>query len=421
MFWFPYLSLYHEFSGLAMSKQNVFANRIIGYGTKSADQFMANELNWRTHPQRQRDAVQASLRELGWIGVVVENKTTGKLIDGHERVWQALKQNEDVPYIEVELSEAEERLALAVFDPITAMAETDSDILDALLREVNTGEDALQALLADMAEDAGLYQDKKDVDAPAQVDRAEELRQQWGTATGQLWQLGEHRLIVGDSTDKDVVARVMGGEKAACMWTDPPYGVSYVGKTKDALTIENDGSEGLLDLLIAAFGASDKTALADGASFYIAAPAGPQFYDFATALIETGWKWHETLVWLKNSMVLGHSDYHYKHEAVFYGWKGKNRHWYAGRDQVSVFEVDRPSRSEEHPTMKPPELVVAMLENSTKPADVVYEPFSGSGTTIIACEQLGRKCRAAEISPGYVAVALQRWADATGQTPVLVE
>lgn len=135
---------------------NPFVNRIVQYGIKAADQFMPNELNWRTHPQRQRDAVQASLRELGWIGVVVENRRTGKLIDGHERVWQALKNNEQVPYIEVDLSEEEERLALAVFDPITYMAETDTAILDELLREVNTGESALQELLEGMAVDAGL-------------------------------------------------------------------------------------------------------------------------------------------------------------------------------------------------------------------------------------------------------------------------
>lgn len=129
---------------------NVFENRIISYGTKPADQFEPNPSNWRIHPQRQRDAVQASLRELGWIGVVVENRRTGHLIDGHERVWQALKNNEEVPYIEVELSEEEEKLALAVFDPITYMAETDSALLDELLSEVDSGEDALQELLMQM-------------------------------------------------------------------------------------------------------------------------------------------------------------------------------------------------------------------------------------------------------------------------------
>lgn len=129
---------------------NVFENRIISYGTKAADQFEPNPSNWRTHPQRQRDAVQASLRELGWIGVVVENRRTGRLIDGHERVWQALPNNEPVPFIEVDLSEEEEKLALTVFDPITYMAETDSALLDELLREVDTGEGALQELILQM-------------------------------------------------------------------------------------------------------------------------------------------------------------------------------------------------------------------------------------------------------------------------------
>lgn len=141
---------------MASKTADLFRNRIIGYGTKAADQFQANPLNYRKHPQRQRDAVQASLRELGWIGVVVENVTTGRMLDGHERVWQALQHNEDVPYVQVELTVAEERLALAVFDPITNMAETDAAILDDLLREVNTGEAALQQLLAGLATDAGI-------------------------------------------------------------------------------------------------------------------------------------------------------------------------------------------------------------------------------------------------------------------------
>ena len=138
------------------SKADLFKNRIIGYATKPADQFTANPLNYRKHPQRQRDAVNASLRELGWISTVIENITTGNVVDGHERIWNALPNNEDVPYLQVELSEAEERLALAIFDPITSMAETDAQILDDLLREVNTGEAALQAVLADLAADANV-------------------------------------------------------------------------------------------------------------------------------------------------------------------------------------------------------------------------------------------------------------------------
>lgn len=136
--------------------KNPFANRIVGYVVKKASDLLANPLNWRKHPERQRKAVQASLRELGWIGAVVENVRTGHLVDGHERVWQALQNDEEVPVLQVDLSEAEEKLALSIYDPITYMAETDAQVLDALLREVNTGEEALQELLAGMAIDAGL-------------------------------------------------------------------------------------------------------------------------------------------------------------------------------------------------------------------------------------------------------------------------
>jgi len=256
--------------------------------------------------------------------------------------------------------------------------------------------------------------DEPPEDPGAQIDKAEELREKWGVESGQLWQLGAHRLICGDCTDRAVVERVMGGERADCMWTDPPYGVDYVGKTKDALTIENDGADSLPGLLFAAFSTASGV-IDDGAPFYIAAPPGRQSHDFSTAILSIPeWRWHETLVWVKDSMVLGHSDYHYRHEIVYYGWKGQNRNWYAGRDQTTVFEIPRPKRSAEHPTMKPPELVEAHLKNSTLKGDNVYEPFAGSGTTLIACERLGRKCRAVEISAGYCAVAIERWVTMTG-------
>ena len=418
---------------MAGKTAELFRNRIIGYGTKPADQFQANALNYRKHPQRQRDAVQASLRELGWIGVVVENQRTGNLVDGHERVWQALQHNEDVPYIEVDLSEEEERLALAVFDPITNMAETDAAILDDLLREVNTGEAALQALLAEMAEGAGLYAPKTEGDTAPQVDRAEELRQKWQTAAGQLWQLGEHRLIVGDCTDAATVARVMGGDSAELVWTDPPYGVAVGDKNKFLNSIapsnrieenlENDTLDetALMAMLSAAFDNAIAHCRA-GAAWYVAAPPGPLHVLFGQALKERG-VWRQTIQWVKNNATFSAMGvcYHWQAEPIFFGWLPNGAHrWYGGRKQTTVWEIDRPVASPEHPTMKPVELVARAVENSSLSGEVVYEPFSGSGTTIIACENLGRKCRAVEISAAYCAVALQRWADHTQRTPVLL-
>lgn len=413
---------------------NPFVNRIVNYGTKAADQFEANPLNYRTHPQRQRDAVQASLRELGWIGVVVENKTTGRLIDGHERVWQALKQNEDVPYIEVELSEEEEKLALAVFDPITYMAETDSQVLDALLREVNTGESALQALLAELAQEAGLYQDEQNGtgDAGAQIDKAAELQAKWQTATGQLWQLGDHRLICGDCTDKDVVARVMDGEKASLLFTDPPYGVDVAGGTHDPRDeknyrsggiVENDAlSDDELEALLRASFSLAKVNMVAGAAYYIWHPSSK--VELFARCVRLHLAIHrEIVIWSKENFVFGRQDYHWQHEPAFYGWVDGGHKWVGDRTQGTVWEVEKVGTDLEkkmHPTAKPVGLAAKALANNTNKGDVVYEPFSGSGTTIIACEQLGRKCRAVEISPAYVAVALQRFLDSSGKTPVLV-
>jgi DNA modification methylase len=217
----------------------------------------------------------------------------------------------------------------------------------------------------------------------------------------------EHRLLCADSRNPDAAARVMAGAKADLLWTDAPYGVSYVGKTKAALTIQNDGAEGLPALLAAAFAAADAV-LAPGASFYLAAPAGPQGTVFRQAIAQVGWKFHQALVWVKNSMVLGHSDYHYRHEDVLYGWKEGGHRWYGDRCQTSVFEIDRPSRSEEHPTMKPPALIAGCLVNSTKVGDRVLDVFTGSGSTAVACEQVGRQFSGIELEPKFVAVVLER-------------
>ena len=212
----------------------------------------------------------------------------------------------------------------------------------------------------------------------------------------------------------------MNNDSAAGMWTDPPYGVNYSGGTAESLSIENDNAEGIPELLDGAFAIAEQF-LMPGAPVYICHPAGALSIVFGKAFIDAGWHFHQTLVWVKSSLVLGHSDYHYRHEPIIYGWKGKNRPWYGFRDQTSVLEFDKPSRNELHPTIKPVELVDACLRNSTQRGDVVYEPFAGSGTTLISCERLGRKCRAVEISPAYAAVTLQRWMDATGKQPTLAE
>jgi site-specific DNA-methyltransferase (adenine-specific) len=235
---------------------------------------------------------------------------------------------------------------------------------------------------------------------------------------GDLWVMGEHKLLVGDSTSTADVRRLMGRSAADLVLTDPPYGVSYVGKTGDALVIENDGEEGLEELLRGSLGLALKVCKA-GAVWYVAAPAGPQFAAFSLVLGELG-VWRQTLAWVKDSMVLGHSDYHYKHEALFYGWApGAEHKGPPDRTRTSVLEFDRPKASREHPTMKPMALWAELMGNSTSRGDLVYDPFSGSGTTIVAAEQLGRVCYAIELEPRYADVSVRRWRALSGNEAVL--
>ena len=294
------------------------------------------------------------------------------------------------------------------------------------------GDDALKALMATMEEE------KPAGDAEPQIDKAEELREKWSVESGQMWRLpsrdgkGEHRLICGDCTDRMVVERVMGGEKANLLLTDPPYGVSYADKNKWLNTvakgnriqtpIENDHrdiAETAKELWLPSFSCAFEYCC-DTASFYLFMPQGGDQMMMMMMMNEAGWMPRHELIWLKNNHVLGRADYNYKHEPILYGWKRKGTHKFYGDFQTSVIECNRPQSSDLHPTMKPVELIERLIPNNTLPNEIILEPFSGSGTTIIACENLSRKCRAVEISPAYVAVALQRYLDAFGITPELI-
>jgi DNA modification methylase len=245
------------------------------------------------------------------------------------------------------------------------------------------------------------------------------------TKPGDIWLLGDHRVLCGDSTKEEDVQALLVGQRPSLMWTDPPYGVDYVGKTKDAMRIKNDGKDGLEILLSGAFQVADSV-LAEGAAVYIAHPAGALSVVFDTCFVMQGWRLHQTLIWVKDSMVLGHSDYHFKHEPITFGYKpGPGRRgrggegWFGDDSQVSVFEVPRPKRSEEHPTMKPVELIEIMVKNSSPSGGLVFDPFLGSGSTLIACERTGRHCAGLEIDPIFCDVIVRRWEEFTGKKAVL--
>jgi DNA modification methylase len=241
------------------------------------------------------------------------------------------------------------------------------------------------------------------------------------TKPGDLYALGGHRLLCGDARDPASYERLLEAERAQLVWTDPPYGVAYEGKTAASLRIENDEPAGLEALLGQSFAAIDG-ALAEGAPLYVAHPAGARCHAFICAFLTQGWQLRQTLVWVKDALVLGHGDYHYRHEPLLYGYKpaagrlGRGgAGWFGGNGECSALEVERPRASREHPTMKPPQLIELCLRNSSRRGTLVLDPFAGSGSTLVACERSGRRARLVELDPRYCDVVVERFERLTGE------
>ncbi len=385
--------------------------------------------NARHHTVHNVGLITDALRELGAARSIVVDET-GVVLAGNATVEAAgMAGIAQVRIVEADGAEliavrrsgltSEQKRRLALLDNRTAeLAEWDTVVLASLAEDTDLSglwepDELADLLAATEAPPVQLLGDPDDVpDLPAEP----------VTQSGDLWLLGSHRLLCGDATKQEDLDHLMAGGQASGLWTDPPYGVSYVGGTKDALTLANDDAAGLEGLLRASF-SNVNDSLMPGAAFYIAHPAGPLSLVFLQVVTELGWKLRQTLVWVKDRLVLGHSDYHYIHEPILYGVlpdggrRGRGAAgWYGDDAQTSVFEIPRPSASPDHPTSKPVALVAAMLSNGTKRGDMVLDPFGGSGSTLIACEQLGRKARLLELDPRYCDVVVNRWKALTGQS-----
>jgi DNA modification methylase len=363
-----------------------------------------NPANWRRHPKAQKDALEAVIGEVGWAGALLYNETTGRLIDGHLR--QEISHDGPVPVLVGKWTEAQERLILATLDPIAALAEAESDALDALLKTVETESEAVKALLERLAQDEGLSLGEPVADPGAQVDKAAELQEKWRVETGELWEIGAHRLVCGDCTDGAVVERVMGGEKASFCFTDPPYGVKYTGGTKKWAMLENDDE---VNMYAASLPLIDRFT-EDKATLYLAF-ADANARSVYNSLADNGFIQRALIIWNKNLAQFGAmgSQYKQKHEPIAYCFKkGEAPYWFGPSNEVTVWDIDRAMANEFHPTQKPVELVVRAMRNSAPPASIVLDPFLGSGTTAVACEQLHRRCFGIEIHPSYCAVTLER-------------
>ena len=408
------------------------------------DDLTPYDRNARKHDVEDVQAIMNSIQSFGFsdpIGIWGENNT---IVEGHGRLEAAKRlEMEKVPVIRLDHMSNEQRKAYALAHNKTA--ELSSWLDEVLQEEIDSITDF------DMG-DFGFEPEEIEVN-PEEIeeddfDIEEELPEEPKAQLGDIYRLGNHRLICGDSTDSETIAALMDGEEADLLVTDPPYNVAYEGKTKDALTIQNDSMDdaSFRQFLIDAFKAADN-AMKPGAAFYIW-HADSEGFNFRMACREVGWPVKQCLIWNKNTMVLGRQDYQWKHEPCLYGWKEGAAHFFVDdrrnttviddakqldikkmkkeemqklledifSDKVSttVLNEAKPSASRIHPTMKPLKLIARNIKNSSKTGWKVLDIFGGSGSTLMACEQLGRHCYTCELDPKYIDAIIERWENFTG-------
>jgi len=372
----------------------------------------AYERNAKLHPAEQIQQIKTSIQEFGFNDpVAVWNDN--EIIEGHGRLIAAKELGyTEIPVIRLDSLTDEQRKAyMLVHNKLTMDTGFDLELLNIELGSIND---------IDMTEfgfEFEMFSD--DSSEVIEDDYNEELPEEPKSKLGDIYQLGRHRLMCGDSTNTEQVKVLTNGELVDMLLTDPPYNVAYEGKTKDKLKIKNDNMEdtAFRQFLCSAFSAANEVMKA-GAVYYIW-HSDSEGYNFRGACHDIGWQVREVLIWNKNSMALGRQDYQWKHEPCLYGWKdGASHLWASDRKQTTVIDFNKPNKSDIHPTMKPVGLFDYQIQNNTKGGDIVLDLFNGSGTTIIACEQNGRKAYCMELDPKYVDAAIDRWEKFTGQKAV---
>ncbi|MDT2753092.1 site-specific DNA-methyltransferase [Enterococcus thailandicus] len=365
--------------------------------------------------------LKKSILEFGFVDPPIFNKQTGNLVGGHQRVAVAkdLELFDEIEVSVVDLSLEKEKSLNIALNKISG--QWDEDKLAILLKDLDDDSLDLSGFAEDEIQDViDQYDMKLDMETESVDDDFEiELPEKPKAKLGDIYQLGNHRLMCGDSTDAIQIEKLMDGEKADILITDPPYNVNYEGKTEDALTIQNDNKTSIefYEFLKSAFDAVASN-LSKGASFYVWY-ASSEVVNFVTALVDSGFLVKQELIWCKNAFVLGRQDYHWQHEPCLYGWKSDGSHkWRGDRKQTTILEFDKPLANKDHPTMKPVPLFDYQIKNSSKKGDKVLDVFGGSGTTIIACEQNDRCAYLMELDPRYVDVIIHRWEEFTGKKAV---
>ena len=379
--------------------------------------------NARTHSEEQVAQIAASIVEFGFTNPILAG-SDGVIVAGHGRLAAAQKLGLDtVPVVVLDHLTPTQRRALIIADNrIAENASWDDAMLRIELQSLQedgfnldiTGFDA-DALAEIMAGEETTVDGQTDDDAVPEVSATPISR------PGDVWELGNHRLVCGDATDPKSYELLMADAKADMIVTDPPYNVDYANSAKDKMRgkdrpILNDNlGDGFYDFLLSAM--TPMLARCSGAVYV--AMSSSELDTLQSAFRAAGGKWSTFIIWAKNTFTLGRADYQRQYEPILYGWpEGENRHWCGDRDQGDVWNIKKPQKNDLHPTMKPVELVERAIRNSSRPGDIVLDPFGGSGTTLIAAEKTGRIGWLIELDPKYVDVIVRRWQDWTGQRTV---
>jgi DNA modification methylase len=379
---------------------------------------------WEDNPRINEHVVQEiadSIRRWGWTNPILARRENNMVIAGHTRLKAAeVLGLTEVPVRFLDVDPVEARLLAIADNKLGERATWDDDLLRKVLSDHDIADldglgfelEELEQLLAD----PGLDNPDMDMLIPPPSDFVH-------SKLGEVYELGPHRLMCGDSTDPYQVSILMDGDMADLVVTDPPYNVAMGfdatvesqkvrGRRKDGKVVANDSmsDEQFHDFLVNAFSATDGI-MKPGCSYYIW-HSDSEGYNFRSACMAVQWKVRQCLIWAKQQLIMGRQDYQWKHEPCLYGWKdGAGHNWYSDRKQTTLLEFDRPSRSEEHPTMKPIELILYQIKNSSKLQDIVYDPFGGSGTTLLASAIHGAHCRTMELMPMYCDVIRRRWTE----------
>lgn len=359
------------------------------------------------------DKLKRSMEQFGYVEPVIWNKVTGRVVGGHQRLKVLMDMGvTEVECVVVELNDEREKALNIALNKISG--DWDKDKLMLLISDLQGADFDVSLTGFDPAEIDDLFKDSlKDGIKDDEFDVDAELQKPTITKAGDVWTLGRHRLVCGDSTKPETFALLMESLKANLVITDPPYNVNYEG---GAGKIKNDNMENaaFYDFLLAAFQNTEEV-MADDASIYVF-HADTEGLNFRKAFTDAGFYLSGTCIWKKQSLVLGRSPYQWQHEPILFGWKKKGRHqWYTGRKEFTIWEFDKPKKNKDHPTMKPIPLLAYPILNSSMSNAIVLDPFGGSGSTLIACEQTDRVCRTIELDEKFCDVIVKRYIEQVGK------